>query len=110
MIVDIPAEGPRRVWTALGNPCLSVYVPGFPPSIAPELESVSQWQRFAGLRDRIEADPAARASTEAVLRAVEAELWEEADAAGATGSRAHLDRFTRGAYRAVDAALHRLGV
>jgi dipeptidase len=103
MITDLRRDdAPSRAWVCLGNPCASVYVPIFPPVLAPELGDPAQWHRFAGLRDR---DDVA-----AVLRPVETELWAEADDAYARGDRGTLDRFAATAFAPVDAALLRLGV
>ena len=40
----------------LGNPCSSVYVPCFPPAIAPELAEPDQWRRFSRLRVVLDVD------------------------------------------------------
>jgi secernin len=110
MIAELRTDAPPRVWTSLGNPCTSVYVPGFPAAVAPELADAAQWRRFARLRDRAEAVPEARAEIRAVLAPVEAELWAEADAVVAAGEQSKLEAFARTAYAPVAAALHRLGV
>jgi dipeptidase len=109
MIATIAKDAPLRVWACLGNPCTGVYVPAFPPAVAPELADAGQWQRFARLRDRVEADPSAQAEIRAVLDPVEADLWAGADEAFATGSRAALSQWAATAYRPVAAALLRLG-
>jgi secernin len=110
MIAELRAGAPARAWVSLGNPCASVYVPCFAPAVAPELADAAQWHRFARLRDGIEADPSRLAGVRAELAPIEAELWEQADAAYATGERAALDSFARTAFAPVDAALLRLGV
>jgi secernin len=113
MVAELPAnpDAPMRAWVALGSPCVSVYVPVFPPLIAPpELGTAETWARFAALRDRVEADPAALAPTRAALAAVEAELWDATDEAYATGSAAACERAVASAWGPVDAALRRLGV
>jgi secernin len=113
MVAELPrdTEAPPRAWVALGSPCVSVYVPVFPPALAPaELASPSTWTRFATLRDRVEADPDALAPTRAVLATVEADLWHAADDAYATGSRARLERTVATSWAPIDAALVRLGV
>jgi dipeptidase len=103
MIADLRTDGsPPRAWVCLGNPCASVYVPIFPPALAPELADPAQWHRFARLRDRDDVS--------LTLASVEAELWAEADAAFATGNRATLDHFAATAFAPVGAALLRLGV
>jgi hypothetical protein len=111
MIAELPAEGslPLRAWIALGTPCASIFVPVFPPRfVPPELAARSTWERFASLRDRVEADPDALLAVRAVLGPVETELWQRADADAADTS-AH-EACTREAWQAVDAALVRLGV
>ncbi|HEV7527124.1 MAG TPA: hypothetical protein VGP92_19360 [Acidimicrobiia bacterium] len=110
MIAELSRTAPLRTWTCLGNPCCSVYVPGFPPAVAPELADESQWQRFARLRARIEAEPDQLSEVRARLGSVEEELWSEADAAFDSGEPARLAAFARTAYAPVDRALHRLGV
>jgi hypothetical protein len=110
MIAELRASTPPRAWVSLGNPCSSVYVPCFPPAVAPELAEARHWRRFASLRDRVESAPAELAEVRAGLAIVEAELWEEADAAFDSGDRSRLDAFARTAFTPVDAALHRLGV
>ena len=110
MIVELPADGPLRTWTALGNPCLSVYVPGFPPLVAPELAEPAQWQRFARLRDRVEADPGLLPDARRVLADAEAGLWEAADAAVASSDDSRLAALAARTFAPVDAALRRLGV
>jgi secernin len=113
MVAELPAdtEEPMRAWVALGSPCVSIYIPVFPPALAPsELAAPECWVRFAALRDRVEADPGALAPTRAALAGVEADLWDAADDAYATGSEARLERAVTNAWAPVDAALHRLGV
>jgi len=110
MIAELRRDALARAWVSLGNPCSSVYVPCFPPAVAPELADARQWARFARLRDGIEAAPDRLAEVRAVLAVVEAELWAEADAAFDSGRRSNLDAFARTAFSPVDAALHRLGV
>jgi hypothetical protein len=99
---------PVRAWIALGSPCVSVYLPVFPPaSIAPELADAAGWARFARLRDRVERDGDELGEIRAVLAPIEAELWEEAEDAAADPDRRA--RFTTGAWRRVDADLTKLG-
>ncbi len=110
MVVELAADHdePDRVWTALGSPCASVYVPGFPPHVAPELADAREWARFAALRDRAEHERCSIDEIRARLAPVEAELWDAADAV----HRADGDRvaFVRHAYAPVAAALRALGV
>jgi hypothetical protein len=111
MIAEIHSDAtPTRLWTALGSPCASVYVPCFPPAIPAELALASEWARFAALRDRVEGAPDALADVRAVLAPVEAELWDEADDLAAGGDPVAAATFAVRAYRPVDAALRRLGV
>lgn len=83
IVAELPTdtERPLRAWVALGSPCTSVYAPVFPPELVPpEFAQPSVWRRFAALRDRVEANPAAAGEVHGVLRPLEAELWAEADA------------------------------
>ena len=101
MVCDLPADPaqPVRIWAALGSPCCSVYLPvpgpGGPPVAA--LADERTWERFAALRQRAEADPAALPAIRAVLAPVEAQLWS----AGRTDAAVWSD---------VNAALEALGV
>ncbi|HEY5076440.1 MAG TPA: peptidase family C69 [Acidimicrobiia bacterium] len=110
MIAELRTAAPARAWVSLGNPCSSVYVPCFPPAVAPELAEAEQWRRFARLRDRVEASPERLADVRVVLTAVEAELWTQAEAVFVSGERSRLDAFAYAAFSPVDAALRRLGV
>ena len=60
MVAELPAdpERPLRAWVAPGQPCVSVFVPVFPPHVPLALGDEATWQGFASLRDRVEADPA----------------------------------------------------
>jgi hypothetical protein len=111
MVTELPVDpgAPLRAWIALGSPCVSVYVPVFPPAaITPELSEPTSWARFAALRDRVERDGSELERIRAVLAPIEEELWAEADASCA--NPAHQARFTAGAWPRVDAGLARLGV
>jgi hypothetical protein len=113
MVAELPRDGhaPMRAWVALGSPCVSVYMPVFPPDGVPyELADTGTWKRFAALRDRAEADPDALAPIRAVLADVETELWARGDEAYATGSPAARDDAVRAAWAPIEAALVRLGV
>jgi hypothetical protein len=110
LVAALTVDAPPRVWACPGSPCASVYVPVFPPAVPGVLTDPAQWQRFARLRDRVEADPDALGIVRAVLAPVERELWEDADAAHATGTQGALAKCTAGASRTVDAALTTLGV
>lgn len=97
MVCDLPLDPdePLRIWTALGSPCASVYlpVPGPGGHGVDELGDEATWQRFAELRHEVEADERALTRVRAALAAVEAELWR-------TGTTD---------WSAVDAALRSLG-
>lgn len=64
-----------RVWAALGQPCVSVYVPATICGAPSELGQAETWQAFAALRDRVEADDGALAEIRSVLDPAERELW-----------------------------------
>jgi len=111
MVAELPVDdgAPLRAWIALGSPCVSVYVPAFPPvAVAPELSDPASWSRFAALRDRVERDGSELGAVRAVLAPIEAELWAEADESCADPVRGA--RFAAGAWRRVDAGLAELGV
>ena len=111
MVAELPADPdahrargsrsavPARACTCrCSRPCGSR-----PSSVAP-----TTWLRFAGLRDRVEADPEALEAVRARLAGVEAELWERADDAAAPGTPEALDEFTATAWTPVDTALRAL--
>ncbi|MGV3760285.1 MAG: C69 family dipeptidase [Actinomycetota bacterium] len=79
MVCELPVDPdePLRVWTALGSPCCSLYlpVPGPGTGGVPELGHEATWQRFAALRPQVEGDDAALTRIRSVLAPVEAELW-----------------------------------
>lgn len=108
MVCELPAapEAPLRAWVALGSPCVSVYVPVFPPAaVPPSWADPATWERFRQLRDRVEADRDELAAIRAVLGPIEAQLWEEADAvASDPDARA---RFALDVWPRVEAALGR---
>lgn len=110
MVAELRRDTPPRAWVCLGNPCTGVYVPSFPPEVAPELSDAATWARFARLRDRVEARPDELEAVQAVLAEVERELWADAEIAFASGNRHRLEAAARTAFAPVDAALHRLGV
>src|SRR5262249_50980372 len=102
MIADLRDDGaPLRTWICLGNPCVSVYVPCFPPAVPVELASEATWHRFTRVRDRVEAHPDELEAIRAVLAPVEHDLWAAADTAAAGGTRAALDAFAAGAFAPV---------
>ena len=115
MVAELPARhrvADPRAGSRSAAPASSVYVPVFPsePSRRPSSRAAATWARFAALRDRVEADPDALAAARSVLATVEAELWDSADDAYATGSRARLERVVASSWAPVDAALASLGV
>jgi secernin len=90
MVAELPAdpEAPLRAWVAAGSPCVSLYVPVFPPQAVPSaLGDPDVWRRFAALRARVEADGQALTEIRAVLAPLEADLWREADAVAGDPSR-----------------------
>ena len=106
MIAELPADfaAPVRVWAALGSPCTSIYVPCLAPAVAPAaMARPETWERFAALARATERDPDAWSAAILPLRAVEAQLWEEADALGEDDEawRRFIDR----AWSQVDSAL-----
>lgn len=113
MVCDLPVDDNEvvRAWFALGSPCASVFVPAFPPFVAPELAQPEQWWRFARLRERVEHDAGCLAEVRAELAPVEAALWAEAETCprDAGGAAARSD-FAAHAFGPVDGALRRLGV
>ena len=105
--LSIDDEVPLRAWFALGSPCASVFMPAFPPDAPDALAKPDTWQRFAELRDRVESDGEALRDIRAVLGPVEADLWDQAEAAPDPSTQ---QAFVANAWDAVDAALSRLGV
>jgi hypothetical protein len=90
LIAALPADltdgAPVRAYVALGSPCVSIFVPAFPPTIAgpppfvpPELRSEALWRAANTLRVSVESDPAAIGGIREALDPVEDELWAEAD-------------------------------
>ena len=111
MVTEMPADpgAPLRAWIALGSPCVSVFVPAFPPgAVTPELSDRASWSRFAALRDRVERDGSELERIRRVLAPIEAELWEEADESCTDPVRQA--RFTAALWGRVDAGLAELGV
>jgi dipeptidase len=85
--LPVPGAGPGRAWVALGNPCASVFVPLAAPSPSAPRASVphaltqeSTARRFAAVSRTAETDAASLEAVRAVFGAIEAELWDEADA------------------------------
>ena len=106
MVVDLPVDEdePVRVWAALGSPCVSVFIPCLAPHVAPAaLAQPETWRRFARLARVTEGRPDLWVQVRAHLRAVEAELWEEAASLG--NATAGWQHFVEAAWPRVDAAL-----
>lgn len=83
IIAELPVdpEQPLRAWVAPGQPCVSFFVPVFPPGAVPSaLGDSTTWHTYEALRDWSETDPGAPASIREALGPLEAELWSEADA------------------------------
>jgi hypothetical protein len=112
MIAELHRAGDAlsRVWACLGNPCVGVYVPLFPPAVPDEMGDEQQWERFARLRERVDADGDALGEIRATLAPVEADLWDEADQLAARASDEECSSFATRAWRPIDAALTRLAV
>ncbi|MCU1428734.1 MAG: hypothetical protein JWL83_2734 [Actinomycetia bacterium] len=112
MVAELAADPDvaLRVWACLGNPCVSVYVPAFPPAVPTQWADPSQWQRFARLRERVEGGSDALAVVRAELAPVEAALWDEADDIASSGDARARAGFAARAWGPVDAALSRLAV
>ncbi|HYV60893.1 MAG TPA: hypothetical protein VFA62_12550, partial [Acidimicrobiia bacterium] len=111
MVTELPVDhgAPLRAWIALGSPCVSVYVPAFPPAaVTPELSDPANWSRFAALRERVERDGSELGAIREVLAPIEGELWAEADESCADPHRRA--GFAAGAWGRVDAGLAELGV
>lgn len=84
MIAWLPtdADEPLRAWVAPGSPCVSVFVPVFPPAGLPQgLGDPGTWRQFAELRDRVEDGTVALEQIRAALGPLESEMWASADAA-----------------------------
>jgi dipeptidase len=110
IVVDLRADGPPRAWACLGSPCASVYVPFFPPDVPVVLRDPAQWQRFSGLRERVETDPEGLTAVRSVLAPIERDLWDAADAAFAAGTQDARTAFTADATARVTSGLDALGV
>ena len=106
MIAELPTDpdAPLRAWVAPGNPCVSVYLPVFPPGSSPGgLSDRDTWARFAALRDRAEREPEALGEIRGVFGPLEAELWEKADGVATRPAEqvAYMDR----AWKRIESAL-----
>lgn len=106
MVVDLPVdfEVETRAWAALGSPCASVFMPCLAPDVAPAaMAEPATWERFARLARVTERDPSGWAVMTQRLRALENELWREADELG--GDPARWRRFVEESWSRVDDAL-----
>jgi hypothetical protein len=94
-------ERPLRAWVAPGQPCVTPFVPVWPPEDVPAWPGeAAVWRRFEGLRNRAEADGEYLLGLRETVAVLERELWAEADGAGdAAGRRA----FGEAAWRRVSA-------
>jgi secernin len=111
IVAELPADDgmPVRAWVALGSPCVSVYVPVFPPADVPsELGDPEAWARFARLRERVDRDSDELIEIRGVLGPIETELWAESDDASA--DPVQQARLGASAWSRVDAGLVKLGV
>lgn len=94
MVVELPSdpEEPRRAWVAPGSPCVSLFVPCFPPQsqgrgVGAELGDEGTWRAGASLRDLVERAPEALVEIRTTLDPLEAELWEEAEELASSPNR-----------------------
>ena len=83
---DLADGAPLRTYVALGSPCVSIYVPAFPKTVAGrtpfvpfEISTEAMWRAADAVRQRVDADPESIGPIRSVLDPVEAELWAEAD-------------------------------
>jgi secernin len=83
---DLADGAPLRTYVALGSPCVSIYVPAFPKTMAGrtpfvpfEISTETMWRAAEAVRQRVDADPGSLGAIRSVLAPVEAELWAEAD-------------------------------
>lgn len=85
IVAELPSDPgqPLRAWVALGQPCVTPFVPVWPPAAVPSaLSRAEVWHRFEALRSRVEADGAALSAIRGVFGPLERELWAEADVVG----------------------------
>ena len=81
MVCEVHSDGriPVRAWFAPASPCISIYVPAFPPAVPAALGDVATWRAFDRLRERVESDGAELAKVRAVLDPIETGLWDDAE-------------------------------
>ncbi len=85
MITELPRDPaqPLRAWITPGSPCVSPFIPVFPPDHVPRLLGSDRlWHRFARLRDCVDDDAGALAHIRSVIGPLEADLWERAESCG----------------------------
>jgi len=82
MVAELRADGPIRFWAAPGSPCVSPYLPGAiiegQVVVPAPLSDEATWRSFAGLRDRMMADPGTLEDIRGVMGPIETELFERA--------------------------------
>lgn len=82
MVAELRADGPIRFWAAPGSPCVSPYLPGAiiegQVIVPAPLSDEATWGSFAGLRDRMMADPGTLEDIRGVMGPIETELFERA--------------------------------
>ncbi len=111
MVAFLPSEHGRRArgWTALGSPCVSIFVPVLVPDALPALlAEEATWQRFDLLRQSVEDDPCSIGRIRAALAPLEHSLWLEAACLDDSG--AAWQAFHSSATTAIDDVLASLGV
>ena len=109
IIAKLPADPgrPVRAWLAPGQPCISIYVPVFPPHAVPSaLSGAVTWRTFETLRDWRETDDEALPRIRELFDPLEADLWAEADAIAAQPDKHAV--FVADAWRQVWDAAQRL--
>ncbi len=82
IIAQLPEKAglPVRAWVAPGQPCVSAFVPVFPPHAVPAaLADTSTWHAYESLRKWQEADSEALPRIREAFDTLEADLWAEAD-------------------------------
>jgi secernin len=90
LIAVLPADlgdgAPVRAYVAMGSPCVSIFVPAFPKTVAGpaafvprELADAALWRTADALRTHVERDPESIGAVREVLNPIEDELWAEAD-------------------------------
>ena len=82
----LPDGAPVVTYVAAGSPCVSIYVPAFPSTVAGpppfvpfEISGEAMWRAADALRQQVEDAPQGIDDIRAVLSPVEDELWQEAD-------------------------------